>query len=109
MDVSEIKVGPVRYKVEYVHGLMGSGDGGEAVGLLGCHDYFNKVIQVDATMPKRHLPITLLHEAIHGILSQAGQIEHPEGLVRAMAFGLATLIQDNPDLIEAVRAMEVED
>lgn len=52
--------------------------------------------------------LTLLHEAVHGILFSAGmnnvgEDEHDERLVQALAHGVYTLIKDNPKLVKAIQ------
>ena len=51
---------------------------------------------------------TLLHECIHIILEQAGQLEaaQDEGLVVALTYGIFGLIRNNPILIAGLSGKE---
>lgn len=101
-----IRIGPVIYRVVEAdddHMIGASSDGsGKAVRLNGDIMYHSLLIRVNVTSAPEAKVITLWHEAIHGLLHNAGQ-DQDEGVVSALGFGIIGLIRDNPQLVEMTR------
>lgn len=88
----DIIIGNVSYRafvVQMAHGTLGETR-------LQC----NEIYLADITTDQPRLN-TLLHECVHIILEQAGQLEaaQNEGLIVALTYGLLGLVQNNPELI----------
>lgn len=49
--------------------------------------------------------VVLMHEVIHGILSNAGLDDHDEQMVEALAVGLVDVLQRNPELAHTIMDM----
>ena len=102
--ISHIQIGPVNYSVtEMRNDLMigSSSDGsGRAVSLNADIRYDSLSIRVNQENAPAVKVVSLWHEAIHGILTQAGQ-DHSEAIVEALSYGLVALVKDNPELIKA--------
>jgi len=94
-----IKIGAVTYRVDRVADLR-DGD----TGLNGWIRYNTSEILVDAALSEPRAAVTLLHEVVHGIVENAGR-SMEEQAVRALAFGLAHVTRDNPEMVPAVREM----
>lgn len=94
-----IKIGPVTYKVLVIDDLHKIDDEGRKVWLHGHILQADAEIRVANDQADDVKVITVWHEVIHGILYNAGQKEHPEGLIEAISAGLVQLIRDNPALI----------
>lgn len=76
---------------------------------LGEVDFDQHAIAVRSNMSKAVLAVTLWHEALHIILRQCGWKEpHEERLVEMLAYHLAELVQDNPDLVDLTHQALVE-
>jgi hypothetical protein len=99
MIVKKIQIGPIGYKVEEVKRLYYVNDEGKHVALHGRIDYAKTRIQVTQRQTDQMKVSTLWHEALHGILAQAGQ-DHEEALIEALGYGITQLIQDNPELVK---------
>ncbi len=100
VTMDSLKIGPVTYKVEFKPRLYGPGDDGKNVWLNGEIDYGQCLIQIEQEkMSPQLIAEVLWHEAVHGILEQAGQTEHSEAMVKALGYGLVQLVRDNPELI----------
>ncbi|MBB6061899.1 hypothetical protein HNP65_000321 [Thermosipho japonicus] len=84
MNIKTLKINGFEYEVQFHDDL-----GGDMVGNI---DYVEGIINVEKHSKKGML-LTLLHEAIHGILFSA----------QALAHGIYTLIKDNPELVKAIK------
>jgi hypothetical protein len=95
--VKSIKIGPIRYKVSYVHDLR------DDVGKLdGRISHTQAEIEVDDSMNEQTAAQTLLHEAVHAIELQTGiRLEEPQ--VDALAYSLFQLMRENPGLVKILR------
>jgi hypothetical protein len=99
VNIKTLKINGFEYEVQYHDDL-----GGDMVGNI---DYVEGIINVEKHSNKGML-LTILHEAVHGILFSAGlnnvdDDEHDERIVQAMAHGIYTLIKDNPKLVELIK------
>ena len=97
--MKHVKIGPIGYTIREVRGLRSDDD----TELLGEIDYSACVIKLDRTANVQCKRVTLLHEVIHGILTNAGVQEHDESLIDAIAFGLYGVLRDNDELAGYVR------
>lgn len=103
--LKKVKINGLDYEIKLVERMLG-----DEVGEI---DTLEGAIYLESN-PPRGLLITLLHEIIHAILYSAGynnidENEHDEKMIYALAYGLYTVIKDNPELIELIRKEESED
>lgn len=92
-----VKVGALTYKVEETDRLeLGTNYLGEIL-----YDTLEIRVRPGAEQRERQ---TLLHEIIHAMLTNIGEKEHDERVVEGLAHMLLEVIQDNPDLIDSLRA-----
>ncbi len=95
----KIKIGPIKYDVEWVKDLTSHDEERREVDLNG-HILMDKcLIKVNSDLPHQRARITLLHEVLHGILFNADWPEHDERLISVLATGLVGVLRENPDLI----------
>lgn len=97
--IEQLKIGPLNYKVREVNDLHDTDDSGKKRWLHGHILYSETAIEVAADQSDDRKICTLWHEAVHGILDNAGHTNHPEDLVIALGFGLVDLIRNNPQLV----------
>lgn len=97
--IPSIRIGPVEYQVREVDDLHFVNDEGRKASLHGDIRWGESDIRVSNDNSEQVKICTLWHEAVHGILHNAGQ-EHMEEVVIALGYGLVQLIRDNPALIE---------
>jgi hypothetical protein len=95
MIPKSVKIAGIVYQVRLVTNLL---DNDERVKLNGCIKYGISEIQIEKKLSDQVKQVTLWHEVIHGILSQA-EIEHDEKLVEVLGYGICGFIQDNPGVI----------
>lgn len=86
---AQIRIGPITYTVKQVEQL--TDDGKQMLGLI---HYNTALIEIDATMPDAVRLVTFWHEVVHGICHAAG-VEHSEGVVQALSYGLVDLFERN--------------
>lgn len=98
VNIKTLKINGFEYEVQYHDDL-----GGDMVGNI---DYVEGIINVEKHSNKGML-LTILHEAVHGILFSAGfnnvDDEHDERVIQALAHGIYTLIKDNPELVKEIK------
>lgn len=97
--LTAVKVGAVTYDVAFVDNLVDLRDDGTWKGLHGRVGYTDCKIKIEADQNEQVQHATVLHEAIHAILHNAGHDDHDENLVVALGFGLHALLKENPDLV----------
>lgn len=99
MNVKTLKVGGITYKVEEVkdlHLMDGEGNKSDFHGLI-YHD--SATIQLEQDQSEDVKKATLIHEALHAILTQSGHENHDESVITALGYGLLRFIRDNKALI----------
>ena len=97
-----IKVGPLEYSIEWEDGL-------EVDGML-CHGVMASIdssIRIDSSQPLMVQQVTLLHEALHAILTESGAadvlgIKQEEMVVRSISTQLIQMIQESPSLVSFI-------
>jgi hypothetical protein len=94
-----IQIGPVAYAVRERDDLHTVDGDGKKAWLNGQILYSEAEIRVAADQADVRKVITLWHEALHGILDQAGLDKHDEQAIIALGFGLVQLVRDNPALV----------
>ena len=104
--LEHVKVGGIEYAVEMVQRLYDYTRDGKISGLNGQILYHNAKIQLESENSLAVQQATACHEIVHAILEQAGYDDHNEGMVRALGYGLAQVIKDNPALVKWLRAEE---
>lgn len=97
--IKQVQIGPVTYSVTEQPKLMTRVRDGSTQWVNGCISPEKLTIEIEADNHPDVKLIALWHEAIHGILDQAGHTDHPELLVLALGYGLVQLVRDNPELV----------
>lgn len=95
-----VRIGGMDYAVEYVQDLHD--DTGKLDGRI---HHGRTTIQLDAGMSDQGMDQALLHELVHGILTQLGKqkISRDEGLVDALAYSIVQIIRDNVQLTRRIQ------
>ena len=84
-----LRIGSVDYDVAYQRGLT-SGDT-----LLGQINYGQCKIRIEESLPTSRAREVLAHELAHGILFEAGYLDHDEEQANRLGKVLAMLLRDN--------------
>ncbi|MCA9921993.1 MAG: hypothetical protein KC421_06470 [Anaerolineales bacterium] len=95
-----INVSNIPYQVVLKQDLRSSK--GDDQLLLGEVIYKEQRISLDADMAPDVGIITLLHELIHAMLSNAGIQEHDEQWIEIVSVGFVSLIRQNPALLRFI-------
>lgn len=98
----KVQIGPIPYSVKEVDDLHDVNDEGKKRWLHGVIKWASATIEVERGQSEDVKVTTLVHEALHGILNNAGQDDHPESMIIALGFGLVQLLRDNPDLVRVI-------
>lgn len=98
--IDELKIGAVRYRVKEVGDLHRTDADGRKQWLHGQILWSDAEIRIEADQNADRKIVTLWHEALHGILENAGQSEQPEAEIIALSFGIVQLLRDNPTLAQ---------
>lgn len=87
-----MKIGGLKYKVELVEGL----ENRELKPYLaGQIDYAKLTISVDEKFPKELRDQVLVHEITHGLLVEAGYLDHEEEQADRISKVLYQILKDN--------------
>ena len=99
--IDKVKIGPITYAIARDDTLGDSGFAGQI-------RYFRSAIAISGDLKPQFALLTLWHEIVHGIMTNAGipHDEQKESLVDAIAYGVLQVIVDNPDLVNITRAEE---
>lgn len=101
--IDRLKIGQVFYSVEAEPRLIVGGSDGHDRYLNGHIQYHTCRIRIEAEANEQIKPQIVIHEALHGILHQAGfEDDHPEKEIIALGYGLIALLRDNPDFVRWV-------
>lgn len=95
-EITEIRIGSKPYRVEWRPP--------EDTDLSGAIRYSEGRIIISPDVVEWDRRETLLHECLHGILTHAGERNHPEHVIDKLGRGLIELFRTNPDLLEVLRA-----
>ena len=88
----QVQIGPIRYRVEHTYPIISSNN----EMLYGQIAYEEAVIQVSSRAAPSLAPVILMHEILHGMISQAGlKIDNEEQVVEALAHALVDFIERN--------------
>lgn len=88
--LKSVRVGPVRYAIQYVDGLPDMGE---------C-DEMAATIRVREGLAPDTERVTLMHEVLHAALFALGHRKHSELIVDGLAYQLVQILRDNPGLID---------
>jgi hypothetical protein len=88
-----IKIGAISYAVVEIEGLHTEGEK-----LDGHIKYGPCEIRLEATQSPQAKRQVLWHEILHAILTHAGYRKHDDGRIDALAYGIMSILQDNPHL-----------
>lgn len=100
--IEQVKIGAITYTVEAANDLHYTDGDSKKHGLNGEIKWATAKIRYDADLTEEVRMVTVLHEAIHGILNNAGVVGESETMVIALGYGLMALMRDNPALVEWV-------
>jgi hypothetical protein len=96
---ASIRIGPIDFAVDVREDLRE-----DDRALDGQIRYGETTIRLHADLAHQAQVQTLLHEVVHGMLTQMGRAKmcKDEELVDALAFSLYQVIRDNPDLVRMI-------
>lgn len=99
--IETLKIGVAEYTIKSIENLHDSDPEGKWRWLYGKVSHDVQVIKVDSSNHHDNQVITLWHEALHGVLHQAGVAddEHPESIIVAISHGIVQMLRDNPELV----------
>lgn len=97
-ELKTLKIGPLDFALEFNTKLVDLRDDGTWRGLHGCVYYRTCKIDIEAEQNMQVQRATVIHEAIHAILYNAGQ-DIAEDAVVALGVGIYALLKENPALI----------
>ena len=98
--IDSLKVGPIRHTVKVIADLHDFDGDGRKTGSFGRVRELTQEIQLCAENGPDIQRVTLIHEALHAILYAAGIAgDHDERVIDALAYGLVSLLRDNPALV----------
>lgn len=104
--VGTVRIGALDFRVVLTEGLRQKTD------LAGQICYCTNEIEIDALSEEQRQYTILLHEIVHGILSESSvnePLEKDPGLlervVEVLAHGLLGVLRDNPDLIREIQEL----
>jgi hypothetical protein len=98
--IDTLKIGAVKYTVKERDDLHTTSDDGRKLALHGHIVWASAEIRIASDQTDDMKVCTLWHEALHGILQNAGQDDHPEALIIALGYGIVALLRENPQLAE---------
>lgn len=98
----KIRIGVIDYAIKEYSDLHQFDSEDRRQWLNGQIMFQSCVIKVEHDATDQRKAVTVVHEALHGILEQAGVIEHPEPILIALGFGVVSLIQNNPALVQMI-------
>lgn len=75
-------------------------------GHMGEIDTMHLVLRILPGLPDAMTLRVILHEAIHGILDNAGVNDHDERSIDAISSGLVQIFRDNPWLVALIASSE---
>jgi len=94
MKRKTIRIGAMDYTIEMVKDLR---DGNHE--LNGWIRYNDSKVMLDDEMEPQAEYITLWHEILHGLLTQAGMARQDEKIVEVLSHGIVMVMRDNPWLV----------
>lgn len=65
--------------------------------------YGKAFIEIEKDVDPQLVAPILVHEAVHGILHNAGHDDEDEEQVIALGYGIVSLIRDNPELVKLIQ------
>jgi hypothetical protein len=103
---TKLKIGPVDYTVKQVKKLRDTDSEGKTRSLHGDIAWTKARIRIRKDQAESRKVVTLVHEALHGLLENAAfDGPHPENVIAILAFGLVELLRDNPELVALIVGM----
>jgi len=90
-QLQQAQIGPIRYRVEHTYPVISDNEM-----LYGKIAYEEAVIQVSSRAAPSLVPVILMHEILHGMISQAGlKIENEEQVCEALSHALVDFMERN--------------
>lgn len=101
---THIKIGPLYYKlVSNYESILKRQRESATNGLVGHIDFVDEVITMVPNISRESQVVCLFHEILHALFESRAllheDVEAVEELVTTLAFGMASVVLDNPDLI----------
>lgn len=90
--LKKVKIGGLKYKVEQVKGLENRELNPHLAGQI---EYAKLTISVDEKFPKELRDQVFIHELTHGILVEAGYLDHEEEQADRISRVLYQVLKDN--------------
>jgi len=91
-----LRVGAIEYRVALVTRLQ---KGGEVLNGRITHNLCR--IEIDADLASQTKAVTIWHEILHSLMTQAGMDEQDEQLIETLSYGIVGVLRDNPELHDA--------
>lgn len=96
-----LKIGPITYEVREIGDLHSIVEG-QRQWLHGAIVWKAAEIHIAHDQVDEVKVTSLMHEALHGILNNAGQNDQPEEMILALGYGVVQLLRDNPALVSLI-------
>jgi Zn-dependent peptidase ImmA (M78 family) len=97
-QTQKLKIGGIVFTVVYETDIKNS----KGRTLYGDISYQTAVIRINSDTDENVQKVTIIHEAIHGILNHAGITKHGEKVIEIIANGIHQVLIDNPDLLKTL-------
>jgi hypothetical protein len=91
--LKRLKIGPINYRIKKVSKLNNGSSR-----LYGQIEYSQDIIRIAKDNKPQKARQSLWHEALHGILFNAGYRDEDEQLVDILASGIMEIINENPKM-----------
>lgn len=96
---TKIKIGYRTYDLEFLDDMVR-----DIAGINGAHNAEDAKILVSSKLDDQETAMVLLHECMHGIFRNADlPDDKEEQYVTLITYGLCSLMQDNPELIDYIK------
>lgn len=98
--IDKLIIGGIPYEIDVKEDLHTLDEEGHKRWLNGTILYGNLYIGVNDEIPDELRPAVIMHEALHGVLYQAGHEEQDEAQVLALGYGVVALMRENPAFVD---------
>lgn len=71
----------------------------DGISLLGQINYTEQTIRIRSSLPPQTAALTIIHEVVHGLLTQLGFRDHDEQFIEQLSYALSGLLYANPHLL----------
>jgi len=98
--LKNLKIGAIQVRVEEDHDLYDVTNDGQHRQLWGVFIEQQGLIVLASEASQSRKQVTLVHEALHGILNNANVADQDEEQITLLAPGIVALLRDNPKLVK---------